>query len=243
MPKKNAPVRNFMFRHRVLRPLAKLIYCPSKKECKGFPTFIDKTDETRIQNIPHLLKNKDIRYVGREKIDGQSGTFFLHRIRHRFPWMKDTFEFGVCSRNLRIYQPDQSSYWKVAEKYHIQTVLESVIGDHDWVCIQGECIAPNVQGNKYHVNDVDLYCFNLIYPERKVPCVEAEPMLSRYGLKWVPLVVKDYVLPDAVNDVLDFATGQSALYPDLREGVVFRNYEKGISFKAVSPDFLIKHNE
>lgn len=62
-----------------------------------------------------------------------------------------------------------------------------------------------------------------------------------FGLKWAPLVVEDYVLPDTVAELLDFATGQSALAPTLREGVVFRNYATGQSFKAVSNEFLLKH--
>jgi hypothetical protein len=41
----------------------------------------------------------------------------------------------------------------------------------------------------------------------------------------------------------DYATGESALYKTLREGLVFRNYENGASFKAVSPDFLVKNDE
>jgi hypothetical protein len=67
--------------------------------------------------------------------------------------------------------------------------------------------------------------------------------LKKYGIKWCPLVEKDFILPDTVNEMLDYSTGKSALYDTLREGVVFRNYSKGISFKAVSPDFLIKHGE
>ena len=214
-----------------------------KKENKGFPEFISKTDETRVQNIPHILKNKDITYVVREKIDGQSGTFFLKKMGKKWPWQKQGYDFGVCSRNLRLWNETKTSYWTVAKKYNIKAVLEDLIGDHDFVAIQGECIAPNVQGNKYKVTEPDLYAFNLIYPDGKVPCLEAEEILKKYGIKWCPLVAKDFVLPDTVNEMLDFSTGKSALYDTLREGLVLRNYSKNISFKAVSPEFLIKNDE
>ena len=236
-----SPLRQFMFRHRITRPLAKLIWTPTRRERDGFPDFVSKTDETRIQNIPHILENKEIKWVGREKIDGQSGTFFLRRIRNPLPFLPDRFEFGVCSRNRRLMADDNSSFWQVARKYNLRSVLREMIGDSDWVCIQGEVIGPKIQSNKYHVSETDLYCFNLIYPGRKVPCHTAEIAVGLHGLKWVPLVVKDYTLPDTVSELLDFATGQSALYPDLREGIVFRNYETGQSFKAVSNDFLLKH--
>lgn len=233
---KHNPLRGFLFRHRATRWLANLLFRPTKREKGGFPDFVAKTDEVRIQNVPHLLQNKTIHYVGREKIDGQSGTFFLRRVGRRF-------DFGVCSRNRRLVMPDNSAFWAVANKYHLSKVLEALIGDSEWVCIQGECIGSKVQGNKYKATEPDLYCFNLIYPDGKVPCLDAEQRVAKFGLKWAPLVVKDYVLPDEVSDVLAFATGQSALVEGLREGVVFRNYEKNISFKAVSPDFLIRWDE
>ena len=236
-------LKDFIKRHRLLRHIGKLVFKRNKKLSDGFPSFISKTDEPRIQNMPFILSNKEIRFVGREKVDGQSGTFFLKKLPRRFPWSRERFDFGVCSRNRRLYTPDQSSYWLVANKYQLEWALKSLIGDNEWVCIQGECIAPNVQGNKYHVSAPDLYCFNLVYPSGRVPCFEAEKLVGDLGLKWVPLVVDDYVLPDNVNDVLDFATGQSALYQTLREGIVFRNYDKHISFKAVSREFQLKWDE
>ena len=193
--------------------------------------------------MPFILNQKDIKFTVREKVDGQSGTFFLRRLPKRFPWSKDRFDFGVCSRNLRLFKEDNSSYWRVAKRYDLQNVLHKLITNHEWICIQGECVASNVQGNKYHVTEPDLYCFNLITPEGKMDCFIAEAIVSPFGLKWVPLVAKDYVLPDTVPEILDFATGKSQLYDTLREGVVLRNYEKNISFKAVSPDFLIQYDE
>lgn len=234
--KKQSPLRSFLFRHRATRWLAKRLFHTAKQGKLGFPDFVSKTDEVRIQNVPHLLQDKTIHYVGREKIDGQSGTFFLRRVGRRF-------DFGVCSRNTRLVTPDNSTFWAVANKYNLRKVLESLIGDSEWVCIQGECIGPKVQGNKYKASEPGLYCFNLIYPDGKVPCLEAERRVAKFGLKWAPLVAEDYVLPDEVGDVLAFATGPSALAEGLRKGVVFRNYEKGISFKAVSPDFLIQWDE
>ena len=85
--------------------------------------------------------------------------------------------------------------------------------------------------------------FNLIYPNGKMICLEAEELLKKYDLKWCPLIDDNFTLLDTVNEMLDYATGKSKLYNTLKEGYVFRNYAKNISFKAVSPDFLIKHDE
>lgn len=214
-----------------------------KKQAKGFPSFISKTDETRIQNVPFYL-DIDCNYVATEKVDGQSGTFTLQRVKGKHFWNKDTYDFAVCSRNLRKWTKDTSSFWGVAEKYNIEQVLHQLIGDNEWVAIQGECIAPNVQGNKYRVTEPDLYVFNLIYPGGRVGSIEAKEIVGKYGLKFVP-IISDFVNIKgmSVSEVLEYATGKSALYDTLREGIVFRSLDGKQSFKAVSPEFLIKYGE
>ncbi len=235
-PKKRYPaflMRMLWFRKLVL----------SKKQAKGFPSFINKTDETRIQNAPFYL-DLDCRWVATEKVDGQSGSFTLQRVKGKHFWNKDTYDFAVCSRNLRKWKKDSSSFWSVAEKYNIEDVLHKLIGDNEWVAIQGECVAPNVQGNKYKVTESDLYVFNLIYPNGRVGSVEAKKIVGEYGLKFVPIINKSVNIKGmSVAEVLDYATGKSQLHDTLREGIVFRSLDGKQSFKAVSPEFLIKHNE
>lgn len=212
-----------------------------KKRKGGFPSFVSKTDETRIQNMPFILQDKR-EWIATEKVDGQSGTFAL--VRHKRHWpFKDTFEYIVCSRNLRLGKPDNSSYWQVSERYKIENTLHNMIGDRDWIAIQGECIAPNVQGNKYKVGKPDLYVFNLIYPTGRLGSKVAKSIIENHGMKFVPILADDYVLPDTVQEVLDYAHGQSVLGDTLREGIVFRSKDGVHSFKAVDPLFLLKYNE
>jgi hypothetical protein len=234
----NNPIFKFLFKFSIFRKI--LLH---KKQNKGFPEFISKTDEPRIQNMPFVLNNQNIKYIVREKIDGQSGTFFLKKMHRKWVWQKRNFDFGVCSRNLRLWNETDSSYWSVVKKYNIKSILEDLIGDNDFVAIQGECIAQGVQGNKYKVAEPDLYVFNLIYPNGKVLCLEAEKILKKYGLKWCPLIDDNFTALNTVNAMLDYATSKSMLYDTLREGIVIRNYEKNISFKVVSPEFLIKNDE
>ena len=232
------PIFKFLFKYSFFRN----ILLP-KKQNKGFPEFIHKTDECRIQNMPFILNNKNNTYIVREKIDGQSGTFFLKRKSKKWFWQKECYDFGVCSRNLRLWNRTDSSYWFVAKKYNIKEVLMKLIKDNDFVAIQGECISPRVQGNKYKVSEPDLYVFNLIYPDGKVCCLWGEEILNYHGIKWCPLINQNYILPDSVNELLDYSTGNSKLHNTLREGIVCRDYKNKISFKAVSPDFLIKNDE
>lgn len=210
-----------------------------KKGKGGFPSFVSKTDETRIQNMPWVCEDK-CEWIATEKIDGQSGTFALVRHKGLF---RDKFEYIVCSRNLRLMYPDNSAYWKVSEKYQIENALKNMISDRDWVAIQGECVGPKIQKNKYGLTDYELYVFNLLYPTGRVDSVRAKSICENKGLNFVPIIDEHVVLPDTVDEVLAYARGKSQLADIMREGIVFRSKDGKQSFKAVDPLFLIANGE
>ena len=63
-------------------------------------------------------------------------------------------------------------------------------------------------------------------------------------MKFVPIISEAADIKGmSVAEVLEYATDKSALYDTLREGIVFRSFDGKQSFKAVSPEFLIKYNE
>jgi len=230
-PKKKYP--RFLMRFKWFRSLV----LPKKKG--GFPGFISKTDEERIQNMPWILKDKQ-EWIATEKVDGQSGTFALVKHKGLF---RTKYEYIVCSRNLRLTQKDMSSYWQVSDKYQIENALRNLIGKHEWIAIQGECIGPKIQKNKYGVKDYDLYVFNLIYPSGRVGSKLARSICENKGLNFVPIVDEHVILPDTVDEVLAYAHGKSQLADTLREGIVFRTKDGKQSFKAVDPEFLLKWSE
>lgn len=216
-----------------------IAYKRNHREGKGFPSFISKTDETRIQNMPFILSDKRP-FIVTEKVDGQSGTWALVKKNGLF---KPKYEYIVCSRNIRLYNKDNSSYWRVSEKYNIENKLKEMIGDNEWIAIQGECVASNVQGNKYNVKEPDMYAFNVILPQGRMGSIEAAAFVTKHGMKFVPILDTEYVLPDTVNEMLDYAHSKSAIGDTLREGVVVRSRDGKTSFKIVDPLFLLKYDE
>ncbi|MBP6640991.1 MAG: RNA ligase (ATP), partial [Bacteroidia bacterium] len=102
----------------------------------GFPSFIPKTDETRVQVLQELLDKftGTLCYVT-EKLDGSSVTYYL----------KDD-EFGVCSRNLELLESDENSLWKVARMLKVEEKLRALGGNH---ALQGEIVGEGIQGNLY----------------------------------------------------------------------------------------------
>ena len=89
------------------RSLLFLFFGKKKDKPKAFPTkfsFVHKTDETRIENLPHLLGYPHPLIVT-EKLDGTSSTYILERTKK-----KGKYEFWVLSRNVRQLKEDQDCY-------------------------------------------------------------------------------------------------------------------------------------
>lgn len=236
----NNKIHKFLSRY----PWYRRIFFKPKKG--GFPKFIKKTDEDRIQLFTHICDyEKNTVFTATEKLDGQSGTYFL--VRNPKKWYqkfsKDTYTFGVCSRNLHLPKSDNSSYWTIARQFNIKDILESIIDDDQFVVLQGEIIGTGIQKNKYNITGYDFYAFNLIFPDWNVDSVKASEILKDYGIKFVPILDVNFKLKDTIKECVEYAKGKSTLLPVLREGVVVRNNEKGISFKIINPDFLLKNDE
>lgn len=210
-----------------------------KKKEEGFPSFISKTDETRIQSAPWYLEDKEP-YVWTEKVDGTSGTFALVKHKRLFGVK---YEYIVCSRNRRLPVNDGSVYWQVSEKYKLKEKLMNLIANNDWIAIQGECLGPKIQKNKYKVAGPQFYAFNLITQGVRASSTKAKGILSCYDIDFVPIVYEKKQLPATVDEMIAAAHGPSAINPEtLREGLVCRSLDGRKSFKAVDPEFLLKYD-
>lgn len=242
MEKRNKFVK-FMCRYEWFRKL----FIKSNNNLSNFPDFITKTDETRIQNYARVLENKDKFFQCCEKLDGQSATYALLRSKEK-KWFglveKEVFDFIVCSRNWRLKNEDNSSYWTIARDLKMKEVLKGLIGDEQFVIIQGEIIGEGIQSNRYGVEGYDFYAFNLIYPSGKVDSQIAKQRLNKRMIKFVPILKTDFKLMKTVKEMVEYSKGKSVINPKVhREGLVIRDPENKISFKVINPDFLLKYED
>lgn len=235
--KKQNPIIKYFMRFKWFRKLV------IKRTAKGkFPDWIKKTDEERIQNKTGLfeqLKANKTQLSVTEKVDGTSATYFLKKVK------KNKYEFGVCSRNQRLTKEDTSYYWNVARKYKIKEALRKLIGNLDWIVLQGEITGEKIQGNKYPMDGGErFWAFNLISPEGKLTTEEMQRALLHHGIYTVPIFDNEFVIPEEweISDIVHYVQGKSQIYPREREGCVFRNVEQDISFKCINPEFLIRND-
>ena len=235
-----------------------------------FPDFIPKTDQERIQNMPEIFeeaidsREKTSTYQVTEKLDGTSCTICLYDDG-------TTQRFLVCSRNY-IYQPDggQTVYGEIVKKYNIKRRLSpwnwidkvlNFFGIKDptrpirkegWpnLAIQGEIIGPKVQGNKYNLEELEFYVFDIFDIRNQVYLTPAETaaITLDLGLEHVPLIDGAWELNgQTMESVIKMAEGKTVVgnNPDQeREGLVFkRNNIRRKSFKAISNKFLLSLKE
>lgn len=248
MKKNQNKLHKKLMKFSIYRNLYKEIKTPINS---SFPKWIAKTDETRLQVLPELFeaeKNKNTLFSVTEKLDGQSGTYFIQK--HKILGFFTKYEFGVCSRNRRLKTENNSSYWTVAKQYDIENTLKSIMKRYNAnkVVLQGEICGERIQGNKYKISGNGFYfaVFNLIINGKRYETCEIKEILKPYKIDIVPIIDTDILLKDTIDEMVEYSKGKSTIKTDiLREGLVWRSGDgkNQISFKVINPEFLLKNKE
>lgn len=229
------------------RKLMFFFFGKKKDKKNGWPTWVSKTDEERIQNMPWILKDDGV-WIATEKIDGSSTTFTMKRGK------RGKNEFYVCSRNVcfdSVDKPcyyDTNIYWEMAQKYDMYNVLTKLLEKYpnsEWVTIQGETYGAGVQKRDYSIEGHDFKAFNLILSEcGRLSTIDMQNILeNEMNIPCVPIMSVIHINKFIdVDDILNFAAGNSMVDGLPREGIVFRSWDGTKSFKAVSNSFLLKYH-
>ena len=203
-------------------------------QVKGnFPSSIPKTDQERAQNLTKEIKaafDNNLLFELTEKLEGSSMTCYLIEQ-----------EFGVCSRNLDLKRNDDNTLWKVAIEDKIE--LKMRVSGLDNHAIQGELVGPGIQGNIYKLSKPMFFVFD-IYDIKKgayMNPVERQAMIKVLQLNHVPVLTNDKDLGiGTVDELLVWAEGKSFLNgKQEREGIVFKQIDGGMTFKAISNKYLL----
>ena len=209
--------------------------CLAGKMRGNFPSFIPKTDQTRIENMNRELEKwqeQELQFTIEEKIEGSSGSFYVYNDRS-----------GVCSRNIDLYETEDNTYWQIEKKYDILNKIRSTGMN---IAIQGEIYGNKIQNNPYCLNDQDFMVFDiyLIDERRYMLPSERYQLVHSLGLKSVPVIGK-ITIDDRVDQkmLIEMAEGKSALYNTEREGIVVKCNSKNETFKCISRKYLAKQKD
>lgn len=174
---------------------------------------------------------------------GQSATYFIEKTKKL--GLFNQYEFGVCSRNLRLKNPDNSSYWTIAKQLDLENVLKSLLNRENakTIVLQGEICGEGIQKNKYNIKGYKFFVFNLIINGTKYRTCEIQELLNFYNIDTVPILDKEIELKNTIDEMVKNSEGKSKLYKTEREGKIWRDIDNNISFKVINPKFLLKNDE
>lgn len=207
-------------------------------EMRGeFPSFIEKTDQERIQNLSNELAGwaeHENRWEVTEKLDGASMTVYVNGEDH-----------GVCSRNINLRQTENNTFWQVATNDDLILKLTHTC---NMLCknlaLQGELIGPGIQGNPYKLSHHSFYLFDVYDIDKAtyLPAGARNDIAQSLGLLQAPCVQASCDLIAAtVDSILEYANGKSLVASGVnREGLVFKSMDGKLSFKAISNQWLLK---
>jgi RNA ligase (TIGR02306 family) len=199
----------------------------------NFPSFIPKTDQERAQNMIKEIGaavDSGLEFEKTEKLEGSSITIYIYE-----------GEFGVCSRNIDLKDTEGNAFWEIARRYNLEEELKNFGYD---IAIQGELVGPGIQGNIYGLTQTDMYVYDIyVIKDGKY----LNPHIRRLivddlGLKHVP-VLYSLARLDSVPRLLELADGKSELADTLREGVVYKQVDGGMTFKTISNAYLLTEKE
>ena len=200
----------------------------------GFPAFIAKTDEERIQNLAADFDSfRGHAFYVSEKIDGTSFTAFVHEE-----------QFGVCGRNWQLAEDESNSHWRVVRDLNLRGRMKTLGRS---LAIQGELVGPGIQKNRYALKAPTVLVFNVfdIAESAYVPKAEMEAICRELDLSIVP-PLGEMNVPNCLDAILTFAEGKSVLNPKTeREGLVWvrGSGDDCVSFKTISNKFLAKYGD
>lgn len=209
----------------------------SGRVVRYFPSFIQKTDEERIQNLDLEFINQHEYYLT-EKLDGTSCTVFQFN-----------GETGVCSRNVQLEEDDTNTYWRVAKEQDLIGLVryyEVQYGRN--LALQGEIVGPGIQGNHYGLDKAQFFLFNIFDIDKQAywEKLDVEEFAVINRLQHVPVLSRSFTFDkdETIDDVLAAAEYTSRLNTQTqREGLVFTSDEPRVSFKAISNKFLLSEGD
>lgn len=202
-----------------------------------YPTGIPKTEETRIQAAPELIKEFiGVPYYISTKLDGTSVTM-----------MRLNGQFKVCGHNFEYADDAKCAFWRYAHENEIEKRLVDCGLDN--IALQGEFCAAGIQKNPLRLKRPQ-WCIFTIYDvanRKRLGLTDTESLCKKLGLAMVPIEEVGTELPyKTVELLLDRARGkyESGVR---KEGIVVRPQEPvyssliqaPLSVKVINNDYLL----
>ena len=208
----------------------------------GRPSFIPKTDETRIQSMPQLLQEfAGLPYYITTKMDGSSYSIGIQ-----------DGEVFYTSHNCTLIDDGKSSFIELVKKNGYVKMLQDYAYDRQIssIVLQGEFCGAGIQKNRLKLKEPGWFVFTCIINGERVGFDRLCEVCSSAGVPMVPVEEQGEDLTVAyptVESLLERAVGIGFNGTE-REGVVIRPKEPvysstvsgPLSMKVLNNHYLLK---
>lgn len=200
----------------------------------NFPSMIPKTDAERVQNINRNIQQyleNNIEFEVTLKLDGSSMTV-----------ANIDGEVHVCSRNLSLDLSQEGNTF--VDTARALGIIDKIPPN---IAIQGELMGGSIQKNQEKLSGYHWFVFEVydIKAGHYYSPRQRRQLVEELGLKHVPVIHESITLADmgatSVSEILSLADGPSLNPSVAREGLVFKNLDGSIKFKAISNQWLLKN--
>ena len=211
---------------------------PDNGKAESFPVFLRKTDQERLQMNFNKIKiaSQDRLFTATQKFDGQS-----------VQWYFKDGKTGVCSRNKECDINDKINInmSNMNKRYDIFNKLNNLNKN---ISIQCEMYGTKINCNRHKMAAVDIAVFDIfdIDKQRFLCHKEVKYICNELQLPIVTTVFEDKpFLSETIDAWIDLANEQRYKENIRAEGIVCKtsdNKEPYITFKVISPEYLVKNH-
>lgn len=224
-----------------------------------FPSFLYKTDQERIQNIWNKLNTEHLNKTWEvtTKLNGSSMTIYCKKEEQSFftkvkNWILRKpigWKYGVCSRNLELKMEDNdNAFVRTALKY--QSRIMAYCKDFGVeLAFQAELCGSGIQKNAEQLKEIGMFVFDVYDITRReyINGHERREICSDICLNQVPLIDVEASLQQFngdIKNIIAMADNTKGMNVPHAEGLVWKcNENPELSFKVISPNYLLKHDE
>ena len=215
------------------------------------PDFIKKTDETRIQNLPGILKEFG-------ECEGVYATVKIDGSSHSAGIDSDD-NFRITSHNLELKkEPNKGSFYDFLVAHDIEKKLKDIKKEKglQTIVVQGEWAGPGIQKNKLGLAKPNWYIFTVDFNGERQGLKVLREVAEKLGVDMVPVVEeitgKEFLekYPDAETLLARVEGNDSGIYKGQQEGWVIRPTEPrysetiggDLSIKVINNKYLLKNS-
>lgn len=203
-----------------------------------FPSFIPKTDQERIQNVPEYFeKYRDEEFEITTKLDGSS---------HTVAWCNG--DFYICGRNTRLeydHENPKGDFTQLVKRLGMFKTLQRL--DRN-IALQGEFVGPGIQKNRGKFQSKRFFVFDIydIDRQRFLPAKERRDLMGTafcFVYDHVPVLSASKVFTDFPDFESLMKYAASITVNDTNaEGIVCKMISNpSVSFRVISNKYLLKN--